>query len=217
PADKLTSDPTPLLASVTGPEPIAEIAMAAPEISEAPAMTIDVASLESLPPVAGELGSQLIAAKTTLMEIRTQLEENRADAAPNEAALIQALVDAGRIAEGIERPSTEILEARVFLKAALERVQATSTSAPATSVATVSSTSMIGLRNKLADVNTSLAEMTKRCESIEAEYTNMDSQISDLTARSTSLKTEYITVAEQLKHLSAVSATLEKQLNAAAD
>lgn len=214
PAEKLSNDPTVLLASVPGPEAITEIAIAAAEVTspESGTMNVDTATLQSLPVVSGELGEQLAAAKIALHQISKQLQNGSVSTSASPAALRQALIDAGNIADGIAQPSPEILEARVFLKAALERTEAATTSPGATSVAKVS---VASLRDQLSGVNANLAEMAERCQTIELDYTSMDSQISDLTNKSASLKSEYITVAEHLRQLVEVSAALEQQLKSA--
>ncbi|MCR9199999.1 MAG: hypothetical protein NXI04_15295 [Planctomycetaceae bacterium] len=205
PAGSLLDDTTPFLAEVSGPTAITEIL----EPAAAPAtIAMDApAPLMTLPEVpTGEIPQRLAAARQSLLSIEQQLQTGAVPASADD--LQRALAAAAQIADSIESQTPEILEAQVFLKAAMERAQL----AGRATGGRLSQGTQQQLKTQLQTTDADLQAVVAACQQMEAEYLELEARIAAMTDRSTSVKSQYISVIEELQKLTDLSTRLKRQL-----
>lgn len=212
PAASQTTDSAPFLVEVSGPTAITEIME---PVVEAPAatpatVTPSVGTLPAgmtLPEVPIEqITARLAAAEQSLQNINQKLTSTATASSP--ADLQAALAAAARIAGNIESPSPEIMEAQVFLKAALQRTQLVKGGS-----GSLSQQSRGQLREELLATDQDLQAVVAACQQMQSEYQQIEQQMAAMAARSSQLKSQYISVVEQLQKLTGLSTKLKQQLS----
>ena len=206
PSDSLSQDSAPFLAEISGPTAITEI-MEPVVAPTAVAMDAPPAAM-TLPSVpSGEIPQRLATARQSLLSIEQQLKSGSAPASPQD--LQRALAAAAQIADSIESQTPEIVEAQVFLKAAMERASVARDHANGQ----LSLKSQQQLKSQLLTTDADLQAVVAACQRMEAEYQQLEAQIAAMSSRSDNLKSQYISVIEELEKLTDLSTRLKRELS----
>ena len=206
PLDRITTDPTDLPTVVAGPPAITDVVLVSS------AATDTRVEHPETPPSETLLDERLERVRKLLNSISP-----RPNQAASESVTVQdlqgALAQATQIAGQISDPPTEVIEAQVFLRAALDRVKEVEKLNSAQPERTQTTRHPKAAEQFLA-ARAELAAVLQECQRLDAQHSTLNSRIAGLQEEAAGVRERYLSLSEQLEELTVLSKQVETDLGA---